>query len=174
MPVLMLAGCSNSTATSNTQGTAGVGMSGTEAYLNTPTAESLTVQNKTIYLLGEMNQFKPNSAYALVQQGENRYCTVSALRSDWSPYRFKFADAAWSSGTNFGFAKPPGTIYEGSAPVQLNANSRFEEIKFYPKEDGLYRFCLLKKGNEYFAEVDMVGSQNLAYLEKLLNTDFRH
>lgn len=136
--------------------------------------DSLKINGKVIYLLGEMNNYTPSAANALQKSSDNRYCVVSALRSDWAPYRFKFADDSWSEGSRFGFKNPPGAIYDGSAPVLLNANSRFEELKFYPSVDGMYNFCLIKSNNHYYATVTMEKSNSLAYLTNLMHASNNH
>ena len=134
-------------------------------------ANSLVIEHRTIYLLGEMNQFRPSTAYALIRSGNNRYCASSLLRADWAPYRFKFADDSWTQGTNFGFAEPPGTLYVDSGQVRLNPSSRFEELQFYPREDGTYRFCLIRRNGGYYAEVEQSDAPSLAYLENLLGRE---
>lgn len=154
MPTLLSAGCAGGTSESD---------EGSFPML----ADSLVIDDRTIYLLGEMNHFKASSAHALLRSGD-RYCAKSGLRADLAPYRFKFADDAWSQGTNFGFAAPPGTLYLDSTPVELNGSSRFEELRFYPQEDGIYRFCMFRRGDSYFAEVKLSDANALAYLEALL------
>lgn len=133
------------------------------------TSDSLKIDGREIYLRGEMNDYAANTAYRLEKVKDNVYCTIAPLRADWSPYRFKFADANWTSGSNFGFATPPGDIQEGSSNILLNPNSRFEEIKFHPQNDGNYRFCLIKKGSKYYAEVKRTDKA-LATIEDLLFT----
>ena len=125
---------------------------------------NLSFDGKTIYLVGEMNDYKISQAYALKKEEDNRFCVVTALRSDLAPYRFKFTDENWSNGTNFGFKNPPGTMYEGSAMQALNANSRFEDMRFYPEKDGMYSFCLIKSNDSYYAQVSAVDKKELAYL----------
>lgn len=133
-------------------------------------AGSLVIDGRAIYLLGEMNQFRPSPQYALTQDRHDgrRHCASSLLRADRAPYRFKFADDAWSAGTNFGFAEPPGTLYVDSGRVRLNPGSRFEELQFYPREDGTYRFCMVERNGGYYAEVELSDASSLAYLEHLL------
>ncbi len=133
------------------------------------TSDSLKIDGREIYLRGEMNDYATNTAYRLEKVKDNVYCTIAPLRADWSPYRFKFADANWTVGSNFGFATPPGDIQEGASSILVNPNSRFEEIKFYPQNDGNYRFCLIKKGSQYYAEVKRTDKA-LATIEDLLFT----
>ena len=99
---------------------------------NTPVASlvssSFSVNSKAVYLRGEMNDYEVSESYRLRKDDEDTYCTVATLRADWAPYKFKFADADWSDGSNFGFRNPPGILHEGSSPVELTANSKFEEI----------------------------------------------
>lgn len=124
-------------------------------------------QGKAVYLRGEMNDYAVLSSYQLIQRGDGAYCTVAPLRADWSPYRFKFADADWSAGSNFGYAAPPGILREGSAPQELNPNSRFEELRFYPREDGIYSFCILSQNGRYLVTVTRAQQRELSLMEAL-------
>ncbi|SPT71778.1 Uncharacterised protein [Anaerobiospirillum thomasii] len=127
----------------------------------------MSIDGREIYLRGEMNDYAVMSAYRLNKIDENTFCTVAPLRADWAPYRFKFADSAWSSGSNFGYAAPPGVLHVDGPKVKLNAASRFEELSFSPDEDGNYRFCLIKEGKSYHATVDK-SDDELATLHDLL------
>ena len=51
----------------------------------------LTINDKAIYLRGEMNDYEASETYRLRKDGHG-YCTLATLRSDWAPYKFKFAD----------------------------------------------------------------------------------
>lgn len=115
--------------------------------------EELKVDNNhALYLRGEMNDYAVSETYRL-RKHEDGLCTQATLRSDWAPYKFKFADASWSSGYNYGYLNPPGVLRLHSAPQKLNPKSRFEELRFYPEKDGIYRFCLLKKSDSFYASV---------------------
>lgn len=119
---------------------------------------------RKVYLRGEMNDYGVQEAYELKPLEANKYCTVAPLRSDWSPYRFKFADENWTAGTNFGYAIPPAVIREGSARAQLNPNSRFEELRYEPQEDGIYRFCIEFENNVPYATVTFMEKSRLTSL----------
>lgn len=80
-----------------------------------------------------MNDYEASETYRLRKDGHG-YCTLATLRSDWAPYKFKFADENWSKGTNFGFLTPPGVLRDGARSLELNPNSKFEEISYYPKK----------------------------------------
>lgn len=108
--------------------------------------------NHALYLRGEMNDYAVSETYRL-REHKDGLCTQATLRSDWAPYKFKFADASWSSGYNYGYFNPPGALRLHSAPQKLNPKSRFEELSFYPEKDGIYRFCLLKKDDGFYASV---------------------
>ena len=54
----------------------------------------LTINDKAIYLRGEMNDYEASETYRLRKDGHG-YCTLATLRSDWAPYKFKFADENW-------------------------------------------------------------------------------
>lgn len=128
---------------------------------------AMSVEGRDIYLRGEMNDYGVISAYKLTKVRDNEFCTVAPLRSDWSPYRFKFADSAWSSGSNFGYAAPPGVLHENGQDIKLNPSSRFEELTFAPKEDGNYRFCIVIKKDGYYSHVSK-STEGLATLYELL------
>lgn len=108
--------------------------------------------NNALYLRGEMNDYAVSEIYRL-REHNGALCTFATLRSDWAPYKFKFADKSWSDGSNFGYKEPPGVMREHSSLVALNSHSKFEEVRFYPQSDGVYRFCLIEKSGQYFAEV---------------------
>lgn len=126
-----------------------------------------SINDKAIYLRGEMNDYAVVDAYRL-RASKHGFCTVATLRSDWAPYKFKFADADWSEGSNFGFMNPPGVLRNGKKSLELNQNSKFEEISFYPKEDGVYRFCLLPKNNRYFVVVEKTSNKELLSMAQLM------
>lgn len=77
--------------------------------------------------------------------GDRVYMATAYMKVDWAPYKFKFGDASWTSGTNFGYApesKPGIYDYAGGSPVKLNPKAVFEEIKVTPLHDGKYDFYL--------------------------------
>ena len=124
---------------------------------------AMKIDGKDIYLRGEMNDYAAISSNRLIKRDEGMYCTLAALRSDWTPYRFKFADDNWSQGSNFGYAYPPGVMRAGSAPMKLNPNSQFEELRYFPKEDAVYQFCIVQNGNEYFATVEKASDKEVGF-----------
>lgn len=115
-------------------------------------SSSLNINNRPVYLRGEMNDYEVSETYRL-RKSDDGYCTYATLRTDWSPYKFKFADSDWSEGSNFGFMSGPGVIREGYLPLKLNPDSKFEEISFYPNSDGVYKFCVIKRNGGYYATV---------------------
>ena len=119
--------------------------------------------DRALYLRGEMNDYGVSQTYSLKNHGR-ALCTFAMLRADWSPYKFKFADENWSAGTNFGYAAPPGVLRLGSAPVKLNPQSRFEELVFHVKEDGVYRFCLIRKSDGFYADVQETSEEQVPQL----------
>ncbi len=131
-------------------------------------SQAFAPQGKNVYLRGEMNDYAVMSSYLLTAREDGSYCALAPLRADWSPYRFKFASADWAAGSNFGFANPPGVLREGSAPLELNPNSRFEELRFYPKQDGIYRFCIRQDDEgRYFATVQRAGDDELSLIDAI-------
>ncbi len=127
---------------------------------------------REIYLRGEMNDYGVQRPYRLRQFDENIYCTLAPLRSDWSPYRFKFADASWSQGTNFGFAVPPAVMREGSSKAMLNPNSRFEELRYEPSIDGIYRFCIeYDEQNVPYASVTYLEDGKLTTMDEIIKSE---
>lgn len=127
----------------------------------------LSINDRAIYLRGEMNDYEVSETYRLRKSGHG-FCTLATLRADWAPYKFKFADEKWLAGTNFGYLNPPGVIRDGSRPVELNPNSRFEEISYYPKEDGAYRFCLIPSNDSYFVTVEKSSNNQLPTMAQLI------
>jgi hypothetical protein len=95
-----------------------------------------------IYLRGEMNDWNAQAQYLIKPVGDNVYKATAELKVDWAPYKFKFADAGWTSGTNFGYKDQPGVFEWGGEPIVLNPKSIFEEVKVTPPADGLYDFYI--------------------------------
>ena len=129
---------------------------------------ALKINDREIYLRGDMNDFGVNETHRLRRFGEEdefRWCTEAVLRADWPPYKFKFADKDWTSGSSFGYAEQPGILRYPGDRVLLNPSSNFEELRFEATEDGIYRFCLLKEGDNFYAEVEMVPEKE----QKTLN-----
>ena len=119
------------------------------------------VFGKEIYLRGEIteeNPWAPLPAYKLVMVEKGVYkATAKALKVDWAPYKYKFADSAWTPGTNFGYLTAPG-VFEKD-PVELNPNSKFEEVKFTPAKDGDYDFYLDVRGAKPVTYVKPAGTK---------------
>jgi hypothetical protein len=117
------------------------------------------VFGKEIYLRGEIteeNPWAPLPEYKVVMVEKGVYkATGKKLRVDFSPYKFKFADTDWTPGTNFGYATAPG-VFE-TDPVELNPNSKFEEVKFTPPVDGDYDFYLDVRGAKPVTYVKPAG-----------------
>ncbi len=94
-----------------------------------------------IYLRGEMNDWNAQSKYLITKVSDGLYVVQNVdLKVDWAPYKFKFADSAWTAGTNFGYKEQPGVFEWGGDPIVLDPKSVFEEVKVTPPADGLYDF----------------------------------
>ena len=126
---------------------------------------------RVIYLRGEMNDYGVQRPYRLREFAPNTYCTLAPLRSDWSPYRFKFADDKWTAGTNFGYAVPPAIMREGSSKVLLNPNSRFEEVRYEPLQDGIYRFCIEYEDTVPYVTVTHLIDGKLTSMDEVLKAE---
>lgn len=129
-------------------------------------SSSLIINNRPVYLRGEMNDYEVSETYRL-RKSDDGFCTYATLRTDWSPYKFKFADANWSEGSNFGFMSGPGVIREGALPLKLNPYSKFEEISFYPNSDGAYKFCVIKRKDGYYVTVQKSNKKRLLSMAQL-------
>lgn len=101
-----------------------------------------------IYLRGEMNDWNAMPEYLIVKVSDKVYKATAELKVDWAPYKFKFADAGWSAGTNFGYKDQPGVFEWGGDPIVLNPKSVFEEVKVTPPADGKYDFFIDVSGEE--------------------------
>lgn len=132
------------------------------------TEHNAAFNGRNVYLRGEMNDYGVQAPYQLRKFEDNKYCTLAPLRSDWSPYRFKFADSKWTKGTNFGYALPPAVIREGSARAQLNPNSRFEELRYEPEVDGIYRFCIEFDNDVPYATVTYIEEGQLTTMDEVI------
>lgn len=117
--------------------------------------ETASTEN-ALYLRGDMNDYAVSETYRL-KPSQYGLCTEVALHADWSPYHFKFADAKWSQGNNYGYAMPPGSLEEQSRDLKLNANSKFEDVTLRVRHDGVYRLCLIKKDDGAYASVSKVA-----------------
>ncbi|MDY6321795.1 MAG: pullulanase [Succinivibrio sp.] len=108
-----------------------------------------------LYLRGTMNDYGVKPEFLLKQTGDEGLCADAKLSAGDGYTKFKFADAGWTPGANYGYADT-GLYEEGGAPLKLNPNSKFEDLSFQPKEDGVYRFCMVKQGKDYYAVVKAV------------------
>ncbi|MBP3749307.1 MAG: pullulanase [Ruminobacter sp.] len=108
-----------------------------------------------IYLRGEMNDWNAQPQYLIKKVSDGVYVATAELKVDWAPYKFKFADAGWSAGTNFGYRDQPGVYEMGGEPVALNPKSVFEEVKVTPDADGEYDFY-----------IDVTGDVPVTYVKK--------
>lgn len=112
---------------------------------------------KPIYLRGEISDpmWNPMENLLIKPVNENVWKATAELKVDYAPYKYKFADASWTPGTNFGYASEsaPGTYTVGGEPIVLNPNSKFEEVKVTPEVDGMYDFYIEKQGDKYITYV---------------------
>ncbi|KUE78175.1 pullulanase [Aeromonas schubertii] len=111
---------------------------------------------KAVFLRGEMNDWQALDESKIVKVSDKIYMAKGTLKKEWAPYKFKFADANWSCGTNYGYASPSdGVATLGGAPVPANPCSKYEDMKFSPDADGVYEFYL-----------DLNGEQPTVYVKK--------
>lgn len=116
-------------------------------------AGGVSVFGKAIYLRGEMDDCpwdKLTDKCLIKKVGEKVYMATAELKVDWAPYKFKFGDASWTAGTNFGYAsesKPGIYDFAKGTPIKLNPNAVFEEVKVTPPHDGKYDFYLDASGD---------------------------
>lgn len=104
-----------------------------------------------IYLRGEMNDWNAQPQYLVKKVSDGVYVATAELKVDWAPYKYKFADASWTPGTNFGYSSEsaPGVYEWGGNPIVLNPSSKFEEVKITPPADGVYDIYLEKQGDKF-------------------------
>ena len=175
--VVGLSGCSSSSDDDSKGGEAAqaeaqaVNVAQTNAEADPLAVDTPYFKGRVIYLRGEMNDYGVQRPYRLREFEPNLFCTLAPLRSDWSPYRFKFADASWTEGTNFGYAVPPAIIREGSSPALLNPSSRFEELRYEPESDGIYRFCIVYDNDLPYATVARVEDGKLTTIEEVIREE---
>ncbi|MDO2948470.1 pullulanase [Aeromonas simiae] len=111
---------------------------------------------KSVFLRGEMNDWQANDETKVTKVGDKLYMAKGTLKKEWAPYKFKFGDANWSCGTNFGYKSPSdGVASLDGEPVPVNPCSKFEDLKFSPDADGVYEFYL-----------DLNGEQPTVYVKK--------
>ena len=133
---LVMSGCASDGKTAAAATGAAAGAGGADVF------------GKEIYLRGEMNDWAALPEYKIVMVEKGVYKAKANLKVDWAPYKFKFADGAWTPGTNFGYAEVPGVYEIGKDPVTLNPNSKFEEVKVTPPTDGDYDFYIDVRGEK--------------------------
>lgn len=111
-------------------------------------ADNSDFGGKSIYLRGEMNDWMATDASKVVKVADKLYMAKGALKKEWAPYKFKFADSGWSCGTNFGYKSPSdGVAVLGGEAVPVNPCSKYEDMKFSPDADGVYEFYLNMAGD---------------------------
>ena len=140
------AGCASDGSSSDTGATAAAGGAG-----------AADVFGKKIFLRGEISDPQWDAMPELLIQkvSDGVWKATAEMVVDWAPYKYKFADSAWTPGTNFGYAteSAPGVFEFGGAPIVLNPNSKFEEVKVTPPADGRYDFFLEKQGDKFVTYV---------------------
>ncbi|WP_026959443.1 hypothetical protein [Aliagarivorans taiwanensis] len=115
---------------------------------------------RDVYLRGVFTWWDAEPQFKLqpVEGQENVWSATSPLDepliADGQPYEWKFGDAAWQCGTNIGFLAGEGDIALGERR-EANQCSAFDNFKFTPEEDGVYRFFL-----------DWTGEIPVVYIEK--------
>ncbi len=115
------------------------------------------VFGKPIFLRGEISdpEWAPLPELLVKKVGDNQWKATAELKVDYAPYKYKFADSAWTPGTNFGYSSEsaPGVFEWGGDPIILNPNSKFEEVKVTPPADGKYDFYIEKQGDKFVTYV---------------------
>ncbi len=115
------------------------------------------VFGKPIFLRGEISdpEWAPLPELLIKKVDDNKWKATAELKVDYAPYKFKFADSAWTPGTNMGYdsSSAPGVYEWGGEPIVLNPNSKFEEVKVTPPADGKYDFYLEKQGDKLITYV---------------------
>lgn len=118
-------------------------------------AEDYLVNGKVIYLRGQMNNYDATDEFALKQTDVGGCVNTKLVRTT----KFKFADRDWSRGTNFGYTRN-GTIKEGdNVGIELNPDSMYEDLTFYPPQVGVYKFCLIKNNNKYYVTINKTSEK---------------
>lgn len=171
--VLALSACQSSDEAKNEDKTAVATINGSDKDVEVEenALDHPIFKGKAIYLRGEMNDYGVQRSYRLRKISDREYCALAPLRSDWSPYKFKFADSEWTDGTNFGFAVPPGVLRDGSAKSLLNPKSRFEELRYEVSADGIYRFCIIVDNDLPYAQVSLLEDGKLTTTEELIKAE---
>lgn len=108
---------------------------------------AVSMFGRPVYLRGEFNDCpwdKLSDRCLIRRVGDRVYMATAYMRVDWAPYKFRFGDAKWTSGTNFGYASEsrPGIYIYGGTPLRLSSDAVFDEIKVTPPHDGKYDFYL--------------------------------
>lgn len=114
---------------------------------------------KDVYLRGVFTWWDAEPEFQLqpVEGKENVWSATSPvdepLIADGQPYEWKFGDAAWQCGTNFGFKTGTADIQLGERR-ETNKCAAFDNFKFTPAEDGVYRFFLDWSGDEPYVYIE--------------------
>ncbi|WP_199610158.1 hypothetical protein [Flocculibacter collagenilyticus] len=98
---------------------------------------------ENMYVRGAFTWWDAEEEYRLKKVGNKLYKASADLKADGQPYEFKFADAAWTAGTNCGYLnKEADEVIELGYVYNANCSAVFEHFKFVPKEDGTYDFYI--------------------------------
>lgn len=112
--------------------------------------------SRTLYVRGVFTWWDAEPEYEAKMIEPNLWTTSAELVADGNPYEWKFADGAWSAGTNFGYKKSgdyDGTIKVGEK-IEVNPNAAFENLKFTPEADGVYNFFLDWRGEKPYTYIE--------------------
>jgi len=115
--------------------------------------------SRTLYVRGVFTWWDAEPEFQAKMIEANLWTASAELVADGNPYEWKFADGAWSAGTNFGYEKSgdfDGTIKVGvENKVAVNPNSAFENLKFTPEKDGVFNFFLDWRGEKPYTYIEI-------------------
>ena len=94
-----------------------------------------------MYLRGVFNWWEASEAFKLEAVSSTEYAVTIELIADGQPYDFKVADSTWSMPLNCGNSFE-GTSMSLRKTIELVCASDSVNLKFTPKQTGLYTFTL--------------------------------
>ncbi|MDF2179735.1 hypothetical protein P2G88_15900 [Aliiglaciecola sp. CAU 1673] len=99
-------------------------------------------QIEALYLRGVFTWWEADERFLMQPNKAGVYQTEAELIADGQPYDFRFADKAWSKGSNCGYANKQDEKIKLGIAVQADCDTANNNFKFTPKRTGVYQFTI--------------------------------
>lgn len=123
-----------------------LGIAGCSTHAPEPFDAAADFHDVSIYLRGDMSGWQALREYRLQRVSPHLYSVAGRLRHTYGTYKFKFADAEWTCGYNYGAADGGHAQLQAGNKVAVTPCNTYGELAFTPSSDGVYHFYLDLRG----------------------------